>query len=240
MTIVNEAMVRKHFPHENPLGMHIVMGESMEIVGVVADAKLYGLDAPVEPAVYVPQAQSPDVSRMAIVVRTAGNPASFASAVRREISKLDSELPVSNVRTMEQVLSDSLMLRRVSMLLLLVFASLALTLATVGVYGLTAYSVSRRTHEIGLRVALGANQSQILRLVVGRGLLTSLIGAAVGVAAALMLTRGLAGMLYGVTATDPMVFAGVPLLLIAVSVLASYIPARKATRIDPLVALRYE
>jgi putative ABC transport system permease protein len=138
------------------------------------------------------------------------------------------------------VLSDSLMLRRVAMLMLIVFASLALTLATVGIYGLTTYSVSRRTHEIGLRVALGASQSQILRLVVGRGLLTSLIGAAVGVAAAFQLTRALSGMLYGVTATDPLVFAGVPLLLIAVSVLASYIPARKAVRIDPLVALRYE
>ena len=111
---------------------------------------------------------------------------------------------------------------------------------SVGIYGLTAYSVSRRTHEIGLRVALGASQPQILRLVVGRGLVTSLIGACIGVAAAFALTRGLSGMLYGVTATDPMVFAGVPLLLIAVSVLASYVPARKATRIDPLTALRYE
>ena len=132
------------------------------------------------------------------------------------------------------------MLRRVSMLMLSVFAALALTLATVGIYGLTAYSVSRRTHEIGLRVALGASQAQILRLVVGRGLVTSLIGAGIGLAAALQLTRALSGMLYGVTATDPLVFAGVPLLLVAVSVVASYVPARKATRIDPLVALRYE
>ena len=132
------------------------------------------------------------------------------------------------------------MLRRVSMLMLAVFAALALTLATVGIYGLTAYSVSRRTHEIGLRVALGASQAEILRLVVVRGLVISVIGAAIGLAAALQLTRGLSGMLYGVTATDPLVFAGVPLLLVAVSVIASYVPARKATRIDPLVALRYE
>ena len=240
VVLVNEAMVRKHFAHENPLGQHIVMGKPMEIVGVVADAKLYGLDAPVEPAVYVPHAQHSGESSMAVVVRTEGDPAAIASAVRREILKLDPEQPISNVRTMDKVLSDSLMLRRVSMLLLTVFASLALTLATVGIYGLTAYSVSRRTHEIGLRVALGASQPQILRLVVGRGLVTSLIGACIGVAAAFALTRGLSGMLYGVTATDPMVFAGVPLLLIAVSVLASYVPARKATRIDPLTALRYE
>ena len=238
--IVNEAMVRKHFPQENPLGKRILMGKPMEIVGVVADAKLYGLDAPIEPAVYVSHAQHTGESTMALVVRTEGDPAAMTSAVRREVLKLDPEQPISNVRTMEQVLSDSLTLRRVSMLLIAVFASLALTLATVGIYGLTAYSVSRRTHEIGLRVALGASQSQILRLVVGRGLVTSLIGAGIGVAAAFELTRGLSGMLYGVTATDPLVFAGVPLLLIAVSVFASYIPARKATRIDPLVALRYE
>jgi putative ABC transport system permease protein len=239
VALVNEAMVRKHFAHENPLGKRIVMGQPLEIVGVVANAKLYGLDAPVEPAIYVPHMQRPADS-MGVVVRTAGDPAAMASAVRREILKMDPGQPVSNVRTMQTVLSDSLMLRRVSMMLLSVFASLALTLATVGIYGLTAYSVSRRTHEIGLRVALGASQSQILRLVVGCGLATSLIGAGIGVAAAFALTRGLSGMLYGVTATDPLVFAGVPLLLVAVSALASYVPARKATRIDPLAALRYE
>src|SRR5579862_3150676 len=240
VVIVNDAMVRKHFPHENPLGRHIIMSRPMEIVGVVADAKLYGLDAPVEPAVYVPHMQQPYVSAMAVAVHTAGDPMALTAAVRREIQKLDPELPVSNVRTMEQVLSNSLTLRRVSMLMLTVFACLALTLATVGIYGLTTYSVSRRTHEIGLRVALGASQSQILRMVVGRGLLTSLIGAAVGLAAAFQLTRALSGMLYGVTATDSIVFAGVPLLLIAVSAIASFLPARKATQIDPLIALRYE
>jgi putative ABC transport system permease protein len=239
VALVNEAMVRKHFVHENPLGQHLVMGEPTEIVGVVADAKMYGLDAPVEAAVYVPHMQHPAVS-MGVTVRTAGDPAAMAPAVRREILKLDAEQPISSVRTMEDVLSDSLMLRRATMLMLMVFALLALTLATVGIYGLTAYSVSRRTHEIGLRVALGASRPQILRLVVGRGLVTSIIGAASGVGAALVLTRGLSGMLYGVTATDPLVFAGVPLLLIAVSVVASYVPARKATTIDPLVALRYE
>ncbi len=239
VALVNEAMVRKHFPHENPLGKRIIMGKPMEIVGVVADAKLYGLDSPVEPAIYTPHLQRPNDS-MGVVIRTEGDPTAIAAAVRREVLKLDPEQPISNVRTIEKVLADSLMMRRVAMLLLTVFASLALTLATVGIYGLTAYSVSRRTHEIGLRVALGASQSQILRLVVGRGMLTSLVGAAMGVAAAFELTRGLSGMLYGVTATDPLVFAGVPLLLIGVSALASYVPARRATRIDPLIALRYE
>jgi putative ABC transport system permease protein len=240
VALINEAMAVKHFPRENPLGQHIdTGGASMEIVGVVADAKLYGLDAPIEPAIYVPHMQHPAES-MGLAVQTQGDPAALASAVRREILKLDPEQPVSSVRTMDTVLSDSLMLRRVAMLMLAVFAALALTLAAVGIYGLTAYSVSRRTHEIGLRVALGASQAEVLRLIVVRGLVISAIGAAIGLAAAWQLTRALSGMLYGVTATDPLVFAGVPLLLIAVSAFASYVPARKAMRIDPLVALRYE
>jgi predicted permease len=240
VALINEAMVREHFPHENPLGRRIISGgRPMEIVGVVADAKLYGLDSPIEPAIYVPHMQHPSQS-MGLAVRTDGDPAAMAAAVRSEILKLDPEQPISNVRTMEKVLSDSLMLRRVSMLMLTVFALLAVTLAIVGIYGLTAYSVSRRTHEIGLRVALGASQGQILRLIVVRGLVTSMIGAAIGLAAAFQLTYVLSGMLYNVTATDPLVFAGVPLLLVAVSVVASYVPARKATRIDPLMALRYE
>ena len=240
MLIVNEAMVRRHFANDNPLGQKILNGGALqEIVGVVADAKLYGLDAPVEPAIYAVHAQVPN-SDMGLVVRTQGDPAALTAAVRREILNLDPEQPISNVRTMQKVLSDSLMLRRVSMLMLTVFAGLALTLATVGIYGLTAYSVSRRTHEIGLRAALGASPLRILWLVVGRGLLISLIGAAIGLAAAFQLTRAVAGMLYGVTATDPLVFAGVPVFLIVVSLVASYVPARKATQIDPLVALRYE
>jgi putative ABC transport system permease protein len=162
VALINETMVRKHFAHENPIGHHLVMGDPIEIVGVVADAKMYGLDAPVEPAIYVPHTQHPAVS-MGVAVRTAGDPAAMAPAVRREILKLDAEQPISSVRTMKEVLSDSLMLRRATMLMLTVFALLALTLATLGIYGLTAYSVSRRTHEIGLRVALGASRPQIQR-----------------------------------------------------------------------------
>lgn len=240
VALVNEAMVRKHFPDGRVLGKRIeTAGATSEIVGVVADAKLYGLDSATEPAIYVPHLQHPSQS-MGLAVRTDGDPAAVAAAVRREILKLDSEQPISNVRTMEKVLSDSLMLRRVAMTMLAIFAVLALTLATVGVYGLTAYSVSRRTHEIGLRVALGASQAQVLRLVVARGLIVAGIGAAVGLAAAFELMKALAGMLYGVSATDPVVFLGAPALLIAVAAAASYVPARRAMRIDPLVALRWE
>lgn len=240
VVIVNDAMVRRHFVNENPIGQVIVIGHiSMEIVGVVADAKLYGLDTPVEPAIYALHTQQPNFD-MGLVVRTQGDPAALTAALRSEILKLDPEQPISNVRTMDRVLSDSLMLRRVSMLMICVFAGLALALATVGIYGLTAYSVSQRTHKIGLRTALGANQLQILRLVVGRGLIISLIGAAVRSVAAFQMTKVPAGMLYGVTATDPIVFVSVPLLLITVSLVASYVPARKAMQIDPLEALRYE
>jgi len=240
VAVINEAMVRRHFPNENPVGRRIfTAGKWTEIVGVVTDARLYGLDSPIDPAIYVPHRQHPSDS-MGLAIRTEGDPAAMAAAVRREILKLDPEQPISSVRTMEQVLADSLMLRRVSMLMLVVFAALALTLATVGIYGLTAYSVSRRTHEIGLRTALGASRAQILRLVVLRGLTTSLIGAAIGLAAAFELTRALQGMLYGVAATDPLVFISVPLLLIGVSAVANYLPAAKAARIDPLAALRWE
>ena len=240
VAVINDAMARKHFPDRNPLGARIrTGGQTLEVVGVVADAKLYGLDAPIEPAIYVPHLQHPSDS-MGLAIQTEGDPAAITAAVRREIRKLDPEQPISNVRTMEQVLSDSLMLRRTSMLMLIIFAAVALSLATVGVYGLTAYSVSRRTHEIGLRVALGASRMQVLRLVVVRAMVIALAGAAIGMAAAWQLTRALAGMLYGVTATDPLVFAAVPLLLIGVAMLASYVPARKATNLDPLAALRYE
>jgi putative ABC transport system permease protein len=240
VAVVNEAMVRKHFPDGRVLGQKLITGgRTWEVVGVVADAKLYGLDSPTEPAMYVPHQQSPGGS-MGLAVRTDGDAATMAAVVRREILKLDSEQPISNVRTMEKVLADSLMLRRVAMVMLMVFAGLALTLATVGVYGLTAYSVSRRTHEIGLRVALGATEAQVLRLVVTRGLAIAGIGAAVGMAAAFQLTKALGGMLYGVTATDPVVFVGAPAVLIAVAAVASWVPARRAVRIDSLVALRWE
>jgi putative ABC transport system permease protein len=168
------------------------------------------------------------------------DPSSLASAIRAAIQQIDPDQPVFNVKTMDKVVSDSVMPYWFSMSLLGVFALLALVLAGVGIYGLTSYTVSQRTHEIGLRMALGAVRGDVLRMVVGRGLLIALIGVGIGLPLSFLMTRAMSGILFGVTATDPMIFAVVPLLLVAVAVLASYLPARRATKVDPMVALRCE
>jgi putative ABC transport system permease protein len=165
---------------------------------------------------------------------------SVAGAVRREIIAEDPALPVSDVQTMEQVVSDSLLLRRLSMSMLSVFAGLALLLSGVGIYGLTAYSVSRRTREIGLRLALGADRGDILRLVVGRGLLIGLAGVALGIPGALGIARLMRGMLYGIGPNDPLVFVSVAAMLVGLAAIASYVPARRAMRVDPVIALKHE
>ena len=180
------------------------------------------------------------VSGMTMMVRTSVDPLNLASAVRRRVSESNGEQPVFDVQTMDQIVSDSVAGRRFSMLLLAVFASLALLLASVGIYGVISYTATQRTHEIGIRMALGAERTDVLRLVVGQGLRLSLIGIGAGLAAALGLTRLMSSMLYGVRPTDLVTFAAVSLLLAGVAVLASYVPARRATRVDPLVALRYE
>ena len=243
VAIVNEALARQCCAGEDPIGKRVRLGgpagQPREIVGVAADALLQGLESRVRPAVYLPSYQSSD-RYFSLLVRTASDPAGMSAAVRHEILAVDSEQPVSEVRTMERVVSDSLLLRRLSMSLLGVFASLALLLAGVGIYGLTSYSVSRRTHEIGLRVALGAERDNILRLLVGRGLLVGLAGVAIGLPVAFAVTRLMQGLLFGVTSADPVVFLCVPALLLAIAAVACYIPARKAMRVDPVVALRYE
>ena len=175
-----------------------------------------------------------------LLVRTASDPAALSGAVRREILAEDAQQPVSDVRTMEQVVGDSLLLRRLSMSLLAIFAALALLLAGIGIYGMIAYAVSRRTQEIGLRMALGAGRKEILRLVVGRGLAVGMTGVAIGVPAAFAVTQLMRGLLFGVHVFDPVVFVCVPLLLLLIAALASYFPARRAMRVDPVVALRYE
>jgi putative ABC transport system permease protein len=240
VAIVNEALVRRA-GGTDVLGKRVRLGPNVarEIVGIVPDVRLYNLDGAVRPAIFVPNDQSP-AWVFTLLVRSSGDPAGISGAVRREIYAEDPLQPVSDIQTMEQVVSDSLLLRRLSMSMLAVFAGLALLLAGVGLYGLTAYSVSRRTREIGLRMALGADRADILRLVVGRGIVVGLAGVALGIPGALATARLMRGMLYGIGPSDPLVFVCVAVLLVAIAAVASYVPARRAIRIDPVVALKHE
>ncbi|MBA3715526.1 MAG: ABC transporter permease [Pyrinomonadaceae bacterium] len=252
VAVIDEAFARQQFPDEDPLG-HYIAGDGKdnpdaEIVGVVAHVKHFGLDATerIQAQLYLPFNQAPDdalpslAPRMNLIIRTTADPLTLASAVRREVQELDPNQPVYNVNTMEQTLDRSLAPQRFSMTLLLLFAVVALALASVGIYGVIAYTVSSRTHEIGIRMALGAQKTDILRLIVGHGMSLALFGVLLGLAVAFAVTRVMASQLYGVSATDLAVFVGIAVLLGAVAFLASYIPARRATKVDPMIALRYE
>ena len=208
-----------------------------EIVGVVGDTKTGSLTGEGDMQIYVPHAQDSQWNFMGLVVRTAGDPAAFATTLRREVQAIDKDQPVYNVRTMNDVVANSLGTRRVSMQLFTVFAIAALLLAAVGIYGVMAYSVTQRTQEIGIRMALGAQKSDILRLVVRQGVTLTLIGVIAGLAGAFALTRVIANLLFGVGASDPVTFTAISLLLIFVALLACYLPARRATKLDPLIAL---
>jgi putative ABC transport system permease protein len=209
------------------------------VVGVVADVKQYGLDRPTPMQFYLPETQFP-TSAMTLVVRTASDPASFTPAVRNEIFSLDNQLAAFNIATMDELRSDSMSLRTFSMLLLGLFAGLALVLAAVGIYGVMSYSVTQRTHEIGIRVALGASSKDVVRLVVGQGMGLAVAGVGIGVMASLALTRVMESLLYGVSATDPVTYVVISVVLGVVAVMASVIPARRASKVDPMIALRYE
>jgi putative ABC transport system permease protein len=239
--IINEAFARTYFTGEDPLSQRLVidMGESLtcEIIGVTRDIKQFSLQSQSPPTMYLP---SIEVGRASLVVRTAGDPLAITSAVRAAVQSVDKDQPIANVLSMEQILSSSVAEPRFRTLLLSVFAALALVLAGVGIYGVMSYAVARRTHEIGIRMALGARPGDTLKLVVGQGMTLALIGVAVGLAAAFALTRLLSSLLFGVSATDPLTFAVIALLLTSVAMVACYIPARRATRVDPMVALRYE
>jgi putative ABC transport system permease protein len=248
VVIINEAAARKYFPEQSSLGEYLfVSGVLSEVVGVVGDVKSY-LDQPAEPTTFIPAAQAElGTSKLfegwfprSIVVRTTGNPLILNQALREALAAADPLVPTGAVRSMDQVLAHSLALRSFMMLLLSIFGGLALVLASVGIYGVIAFAVSQRTREIGVRMALGARPADVLRMVLMEGLKLVAVGVVLGVAAALMLTRLLEGMVYGVKVRDPLIFAMVNLLMVAVSLAACYIPARRATRVDPLVALRYE
>jgi len=246
VVIINDAMAQRFWPNEDPIGKRLRLGwpenngPSITVVGIVGNTKLSGLDSGEEPEFFFSLLQWPPFTDMTVVARASSNPRALASALRGELRACDKDSPLLGVRTMEQLMSDSVSGRRTNMLLLGTFAALAVVLAAVGIYGVVSYSVEQRTHEIGVRMALGARRSDVLWLVVGREMALTLLGVAIGTAGAFGLTRFLASLLYGVQSTDPATFVTVPVLMVGVALLACYLPARRATKVDPLVALRYE
>ena len=248
VAIVNEQFVKEFFPRSSPIGTRIDWIRAphpplwMTIIGVAADVRHSGLNQPVDPAVYAPFSQSDEPWRrwMTLAIRTSGPAPGLLDQVKQHVWNVDRQIPLSDVHSLDELMAGSLDQERFNMSLLGIFAALALILATVGVYGLMAYTVSQRTHEIGVRVAVGAQRRDVLNLVIREGAKLAFLGIAIGIAAAFGLTRLMASMLFAVKPTDPATFAGVAILLALVALTACYLPARRATRIDPLVALRYD
>ena len=255
--LISQAMAKRFWPNEDPIGKHLTLtfypDGPREIVGIVGDVKQDGLNVSDPNAtLYVPMAQLTAASYaastvgsfrsfpMTLVVRTTTRPASMVTAITNAVHELDPVTPLLDVTTLEDFVAESLSQERFNMLLLATFAGLAVVLAAVGIYSVLAYGVRRRVREIGIRKALGAQNGDVLRTVIGDGTKLTLIGVAIGIAGALALTRSLSSLLYGVRPTDPLTFIVVSFILTSVALLASYIPARRATRIDPMVALRYE
>jgi putative ABC transport system permease protein len=244
---INEEAARRYWPGINPLGQQLHLGVRMAearsgqktIVAVVGDVKGSSLDATAAPEVYVPYAQH-QVDSLTIVVRTAGDPMAFVPMARADIASLDRDLPLAGVRTMDEVIGRSIAERRFTMLLLVSFASVAMVLAAIGVYGVLAYLVSQRTQEIGVRLAIGATPGDVVRLFVREGAALTMLGVAGGLAGAFLVTRALSTLLFGVTTTDPLTFAAVAGTLAVVALLACYLPARRAGRVDPMTALRMD
>jgi predicted permease len=245
VVIVDEYMAQQFWPNEDPVGKRVrtggidSTGTWLTIVGVVGRVKQYTLDSDSRIAMYFPHAQFP-ARAMNIVVRSNLEPLSLTPQVRNEIRELDPDLPVYNVRSMAERVSESLARRRFSMLLLTLFAASALILAAIGIYGVMAYLVTQGTRELGIRIALGATPQEILMLVVRQGMIVTLWGMTIGLAGAFVLTRFMQSLLFGITTWDPITFAGISVLLTLVALLASYIPARRASRIDPMVSVRVE
>ncbi len=242
--VINEAMAQQYFAGEEPLGQRIAIGygpnnTTAEVIGIVGNVKHHGLNIQGGSEMYTPISQTP-LPFANLVVKTALDPQTVAAAVQSQAAALDQDLPVHSAKPMEAFLSASISRPKFNTLLLTIFAAIALVLAGVGIYGVMAYSVAQRTHEMGIRMALGARRADVLRLVVGQGMTLAVVGVGLGLAAAYGLTRLMESLLFGVTATDPLTFIGVSLVLATVSLLANLIPARRATKVDPMVALRYE
>jgi putative ABC transport system permease protein len=240
--IINNDFARVYFSNEDPIGKRISFDDRQSyfsIVGVTQDVKRFGLDSNTKPEVFLPYLQSPSPS-MSFVIRSSVDASALAAAVKSQIQMIDKDLPLDEAKTMNQLLAESNSGRRFNMLLLSVFAAVALLLALVGIYGVMSYTVAQRTHEIGIRVAIGAQASDVFRMVISHGMVVTLIGIVVGLLAAFGVTRLMTTMLFGVEATDPTTFIGIALLVALVAFVACYIPGRRATKVDPLVALRYE
>ena len=252
VTVIDEDMAEKYFSHEDPIGQGIVdpfIGKPAEIVGIVGHVKHWGLDDKinVHAQFYIPYMQIPDKymsragNRTGVLIRSAGaTPLSLVQPIRRKMAEMNSQQVAYDAYAYDELISRSLADKRFSMVLLGIFAVLALVLSSIGIYGVLSYLVGQRTHEIGIRIALGAQRHDVLKLVLGEGTKTALIGVAIGLIAALGLTRLMASLLYGISATDPLTFLAVALVLTSVALAACYIPARRATRVDPIIALRYE
>jgi predicted permease len=241
VAIINETLARRYWPNEDPVGARINFGQGnkAEIVGVVNDVKSFGLEEQTHPDIYRPYAQAP-FPLIAFAVRTGGDPLSLVAAVKNAIYAVDKDQPVFKVITMEKLAAESITLRRVSMLLAGGLSALALILAAIGIYGVMSYTISQQRREIGLRLALGAQASDVLRLVIGQGMKPALFGMIIGLLASFALTRLIKGLLFGVSATDPATFVVISILLTVVALVACWIPARRAMKVDPMVALRFE
>ena len=246
VVIISETMARRYWPGEEAIGKRLATrrirsdADWIQVIGVVKDVRQFELNAEPRPQMYISYRQPSFFAAEDLVVKTDVEPASMAAAVRKAVWEIDKDQPISNIKTMEEILADSIARQRFSMLLLGLFAGVALLLAAVGIYGVMSYSVAQRTHEIGIRMALGAQTGAVLKLAVGYGLKLVVAGVLIGLVAAFVLTRLMSTLLFGVTPTDPMTFALISLLLVGVAAVASYIPARRATKVDPLIALRYE
>jgi putative ABC transport system permease protein len=246
VAVISEKTARYYWPNESPIGKRFkpgpVAGDSpwREIIGVVKDVRQNDFVAEPKMQMYLSHEQVNSFAANAVVVRTSIDPLSLGPAVRKVIWEIDRDQPVSDIRSMEDIVSTAVARQRFSTMLLGIFATLALVLAAVGIYGVMSYSVAQRTREIGIRIALGAKRTDVLKLAMGQGLRLVVIGVAIGLAGAFVLTRVMASLLFGVSATDPLTFVTISLVLLSVAMLASYIPSLRAMKVDPMVALRYQ
>jgi putative ABC transport system permease protein len=246
VAIIDETLARRLWPNASPIGRRLTFGrfpekpeQWAEIVGVVRHIRHHRLEAEVREQVYYPHARL-SFSGLTLAIRTTSDPLSMVGAVREAVRSLDKDQPVYRIRTMDSLVAGALAPARFTLMLLGIFAGVAAVLAMVGIYGVMSNAVTERTHEIGVRMALGADAGDVLKLVVGRGLMLTLAGVGVGLAGAFAATRVMTSLLYGVSATDAATFAAIPVILTGVALAASFIPARRAMKVDPMVALRYE